>query len=171
MTIRASRERRARLSSRWAIGLAGISLAACMATGPGDGDGDGSGHGSAGAVARAVEPTGRWDVRYWFNAGCGRPTLIQHTTLRVTGDPIEYVVIAPEASSAASVYCAADGCTLSAVFSWMMDSGRFDRDVELTLDRDGTITGSGSELVRDGAGRCTLSFTADGRKPGAATGS
>ncbi|HEU4733382.1 MAG TPA: hypothetical protein VFT22_36065 [Kofleriaceae bacterium] len=169
MTSTDSRARCARLARWCAIGLASTSLAACVASGPGEGGT--TDDGSMGAVARAIDPTGSWNVRYWFNEACDRPPVIQHTTLRVTGDPVEYVVVAPEASTAAAVYCTADDCMLSGVFTWTVETARFERDVELTLDRDGTITGSGTELVRDGAGQCRLSFTADGRKASPAAGS
>jgi hypothetical protein len=150
-----------------ALGLAAIaSLVACVSgerdDGPDDIDGAGGGDGSAGAAVRAVDPTGSWNLRLWFNEACDRPPLIERATLHVIGDPIEYEVVAPEASASATVSCTADRCTLSGVFTWAVGTARFERDVALVLARDGTITGSGTERVRDGAGRCTFTIVADG---------
>jgi hypothetical protein len=150
-----------------ALGLAAIaSLVACVSDerdgAPDDIDGAGVGDGSAGASVRAIDPAGSWNLRLWFNEACDRPPLIERRTLQVIGDPIDDVVVAPAASTSATVSCTPDRCTLSGVFTWAVGTARFDRDVALVLARDGTITGSGTELVRDGAGRCTLTFLADG---------
>jgi len=116
------------------------------------------------APAAAIDPTGIWDVSYAFSESCGRPYVTTYSTLTVARTAGGYAVAADGMAAAGTVSCTPDECKLSGAFTWSAATARFQQNIEFVLDAWGDITGSGTELVVDGANSCSFTLAVRGTK-------
>jgi hypothetical protein len=118
----------------------------------------------ADAAVATLDPTGNWSVTYTFAPACGRDATATTGTFTVTLGPKGYDVEVAGVASTGTLLCSADACKLSGTFAWMASGSGFQQSMNLTLDKQAKVSGSGTEAVVTSTSSCTYSFTVLGSK-------
>ena len=112
-----------------------------------------------------LDPTGNWSVAYAFQASCGNPSTTNDGTFAVTLGSAGYDIELAGVVSTGAIACTSDDCQLSGTFAWMTDGAGFEQSMNLTMDAQSDITGTGTEEVTDASGdTCVYPFTVTGSR-------
>jgi hypothetical protein len=115
-----------------------------------------------------VDPTGNWDATYTWTSGTCQLTGASAVSTTVTRARDGYVISESGRSLTGTVRCSSVACQISWSETGPGDPGSgvesLALQVNLSVDTDDAITGSGSAAVRFSDGRtCFQAFTVAGR--------
>jgi len=139
--------------------------------GTGHGSDSGAGYGDdAGSGAENededvnIDPSGDWDLTYWFSAGCGQPASTTDGTFTVTSTAHGFEVAAEGATTRVTLLCTPKRCILSGIFAWSSRAGDYQQHAILQLDANDRVSGSGTETIATPTGTCLFTFTVGGSR-------
>jgi hypothetical protein len=86
------------------------------------------------------------------------------STITVTLAPNGYAVSAAGATTAGTLLCTAETCKLSGMFAWSDGTSQFQQNVNIALDAQDAITGTGTESVVNTTATCSVVFAVQGKR-------